>query len=249
MSAISDALQIEHFACSRGSTVQKDFLVAVTDALKIDRPARATKDDLLRSLIQVLSGTDAAEYLSGGETVTNAALKVILEGIRQGGHARISLTDGGAAARIAAALYDEDSDISVFDPLELSDERKRSLRMVVVREGRGSFRNIVFNAYGGRCAITGYNVPEALEAAHIRPYTGPKTNQASNGILLRSDLHRLWDAGLLAVHESSHQVILAKHLVATEYSFLAGKTITLPDRPGQCPSSLCLEQQRRWAGL
>jgi len=252
MSAISDALQIQHFSCSRGSTVERPFLEAVAEALGLDGSRRmfSSKDELLYGLIETVSDEDPADYWSNGGTVTNDALRVILEGIKAQGYARVSLTDGGAAARIAAALFDEISDPAVFDPLTLSDERKRSLREVVIREGQGSFRNLIFNAYGGKCAITGCDVPETLEAAHIRPYKGPKTNQASNGILLRADLHRLWDTGLLALHESSHQVLFASRLVATDYALtLAGRTIRRPEKASQLPSSVALEQQRRWAGL
>lgn len=252
MSAISDALGIEHYTCARGSTVERPFLEAVATSLGLDGSRRvySNKDELLYGLIETVSDEDPESYWSNGGTITNDALRVILEGIKEHGYARVSLTDGGAAARIAVALFDESSDESVFDPLELSDERKRSLREVVVREGQGSFRNLIFNAYEGKCAITGCDVPETLEAAHIRPYKGPKTNQASNGILLRADLHRLWDTGLLAVHESSHQVLVASRLVATDYALtLAGRTIRKPEKSSQLPSSVALEQQRKWAGL
>ena len=50
------------------------------------------------------------------------------------------------------------------------------------------------DAYGGRCAITGYDVEEALQAAHIVPYLGPQSNTVNNGLLLRADVHNLFDS-------------------------------------------------------
>lgn len=251
MSAISDALKIEHFTCARGSTVERPFLEAVAGALGIDGSRRrfANKDELLFGLIGAVSDKDPRTFRSEGGTITNRALALILEGIAQRGLAKVSLTDGGAAARIAAARYDEEADPSVFDPLNLSDERKRALREVVVREGRGSFRETVFKAYQGRCAVTGSNVSQTLEAAHIRPYRGPRSNFAANGLLLRADLHRLWDTGLIAVDESSFQVLLADRLMTTDYAPLAGRRVRIPVAASQVPAPESLRQQRLWADL
>jgi hypothetical protein len=252
MSAISDALQIDHFKCAKGSSVERPFLEAVAAGLGFDGTPRQfrNKDLLLAAIIEQATGSRPSQVELDGGTVTNDALRTVLQGIQANGFARVSLTDGGAAVRIATALFDENSDPAVFDPLNLSDERKRSLRQVVIREGQGSFRNLIFNAYGGRCALTGCDVPEALEAAHIRPYKGPRTNHAANGILLRADLHRLWDTGLLAVHESSHRVLFASRLVATDYALtLGGNEMRLPQKASQQPSSVALELQRTWAGL
>jgi hypothetical protein len=251
MSAISDALKIPHFTCARGSTVERPFLEAVAAALGVDGSKRnfANKDELLFGLIRTVSDEDPQDFWSRGGTITNEALAEILKGIAGRGFARVSLTDGGAAARIAAAIYDESSDPGVFDPLDLSDERKRALREVVIRQGQGSFRNTVLNAYRGRCAVTGMDVPESLEAAHIRPYRGPKTNTAANGMLLRADLHRLWDTGLMAVDEVSYTVLLAPRLMATAYVELSGRRIEFPDKPSQHPSPASLKQQRIWAEL
>ncbi len=49
----------------------------------------------------------------------------------------------------------------------------------------------LLKAYSGRCAVTGCDAEPALEAAHLRPYKGPESNTAANGLLLRSDIHTL----------------------------------------------------------
>ncbi len=68
------------------------------------------------------------------------------------------------------------------------------------RLGQGAFRVEVTDAYSRRCAITGERTLPALEASHIRPYAKNGPHQISNGLLLRSDLHNLFDLGYLTVN-------------------------------------------------
>jgi putative restriction endonuclease len=70
---------------------------------------------------------------------------------------------------------------------------------ILPRLGQGSFRVVVTDAYERRCAITGERTLPALDAAHIKPYAAEGENRVSNGLLLRSDLHRLFDRGYLTV--------------------------------------------------
>ena len=67
------------------------------------------------------------------------------------------------------------------------------------RLGQGTFRAMITDAYGRQCAITRERALPALEAAHIRPFTETKTHHISNGVLLRSDIHRLFDAGYITI--------------------------------------------------
>jgi putative restriction endonuclease len=67
------------------------------------------------------------------------------------------------------------------------------------RLGQSSFRVLVTYAYQRRCAITGESTLMALEAAHIVPYSGEGGHDVRNGLLLRADFHRLFDAGLVSV--------------------------------------------------
>lgn len=67
------------------------------------------------------------------------------------------------------------------------------------RIGQGSFRLLVTDAYKRRCAITGESTLPVLEAAHIVPYSKNGTHDVSNGLLLRADFHKLFDAGLVTV--------------------------------------------------
>jgi putative restriction endonuclease len=75
------------------------------------------------------------------------------------------------------------------------DMRDWALRCIAARRGQAAFRAALIDAYGGRCSITGCDAVEALEAAHISPYKGDHTNDVTNGLLLRADLHTLFDLG------------------------------------------------------
>ena len=67
------------------------------------------------------------------------------------------------------------------------------------RLGQGAFRVLVTEAYQRRCAVTGERTLPVLEAAHIKPYSLYGPHRTSNGILLRSDLHTLFDLGYITV--------------------------------------------------
>ncbi len=68
------------------------------------------------------------------------------------------------------------------------------------RLGQGAFRVVVTEAYQRRCAITGEKTLPVLEAAHIKPYSADGPHSINNGLLLRSDLHTLFDEGYLTVN-------------------------------------------------
>jgi len=71
--------------------------------------------------------------------------------------------------------------------------------LIKPRLGQGAFRVLVTDNYDRRCAITAEKTLPALDAAHIRPYSEGGLHEASNGILLRRDIHSLFDAGYVTV--------------------------------------------------
>lgn len=74
------------------------------------------------------------------------------------------------------------------------------------RIGQGAFRAIVTDAYKRRCAITGEKTLPVLEAAHIKPYSESGPNLTKNGLLLRSDMHILFDKGYMTVSNNHLEV-------------------------------------------
>ena len=138
-------------------------------------------------------------------------------------------------------------DVGEFDVNGDREGRERILRSIALRRGQRGFREALVEAYQGRCAITGCDAVEALEAAHIMAYDGPSTNNPQNGLLLRSDIHTLFDLGLLGIDETASTVVLSARLAATGYAELQGAGARLPDDPTLRPSGDALRRHRvRW---
>jgi predicted restriction endonuclease len=97
-------------------------------------------------------------------------------------------------------------------------------------------------AYSGRCAVTGYDAQAALEAAHLRPYRGPKSNTVSNGLLLRTDIHTLLDLQLLSFNPETREVVISKRLSGTQYQSLSGVLLTEPLPKSHRPSKDVLDE-------
>lgn len=85
--------------------------------------------------------------------------------------------------------------------------------------------------------MTGCIAEDALEAAHILAYRGNYSNKVNNGLLLRADIHTLFDLGLLSINEQTMQCAIAQKLYGTEYAEFAGAEIIVPkvevERPGR----------------
>ena len=80
-----------------------------------------------------------------------------------------------------------------------SQDRYGSPILVRPRLGQGTFRVMVTDAYKRKCAITGERTLPALEAAHIKPFADGGSHDPQNGLLLRRDIHALFDAGYVTV--------------------------------------------------
>jgi transcriptional regulator with XRE-family HTH domain len=133
----------------------------------------------------------------------------------------------------------------LFDPKSLQDERRRFMASSVLRSGQAIFREKLMRAYGGRCAITGCNIAPVLEAAHVIPYCGPQSDRISNGLLLRLDLHALFDAYLLAIDPREMKVRLSDGLRVGDYEILEGRKLRLPEDVSSRPSYEALSRHFR----
>lgn len=115
------------------------------------------------------------------------------------------------------------------------------------RLGQGAFRSLFLDAYGRHCALTGESTVPVLEAAHIRPFAGDGDHRISNGLLLRSDFHKLFDVGLVTV-EPDYRVRISSRIRdqwfnGKAYYRLDGKELaSLPQRPQDRPDPEAL----RW---
>nr|WP_236777739.1 HNH endonuclease [Agrobacterium tumefaciens] len=123
------------------------------------------------------------------------------------------------------------------------------MALVYARQGQGKFRRDLLRAYHSRCAITDCDATEALDAAHIIPYKGPAFNHITNGLLLRADVHNLFDLGLIAVDTETLQIVISTALYTTQYALLEGRKLHVPDEEKDRPSRKALASHRLWSGL
>ena len=109
---------------------------------------------------------------------------------------------------------------------ELTEESRDRFQKALARPAQGKFRTAIMERHNFRCAISGEGTAFVLEAAHVLPFASHPKHRISplNGILLRSDLHRLFDAGLLSVHAG--KVVLAEQLRGTTYDALHERQVT-----------------------
>jgi putative restriction endonuclease len=105
---------------------------------------------------------------------------------------------------------------------------------ILPRLGQGSFRILVTDAYQRRCAITRERTLPALEAGHIKPFSESGPHKVSNGILFRSDIHRLFDTGYVTISPDYHfevsRRIREDYENGRDYYSLHGRTIQLPPK-------------------
>lgn len=135
-----------------------------------------------------------------------------------------------------------------FDANNVEDARKRVISAIVRRQGQPAFRKALIDAYGGACAITGCTLTEILEAAHVHPYMGDHTNVVSNGLLLRTDIHTLFDLRMITVDPETTKVLVSPELKGTDYEQLAGRKLRSTRQPAQQVSSDALSWHRSRCG-
>ncbi len=108
------------------------------------------------------------------------------------------------------------------------DDANSTDTSIAWRRGQPEFRRKLLEAYGRRCAITGCSSEEVLEAAHIEPYSKTKNNNPTNGILLRADIHTLFDCDLIGIDPDTMKVCVAPNLVDYHKDF-NDKLLQLPE--------------------
>jgi putative restriction endonuclease len=109
------------------------------------------------------------------------------------------------------------------------------------RLGQQAFKGVVLDAYRHRCAITSAQIRPVLQAAHIRPLPVGGEHRLDNGLLLRSDVHTMFDRGYLGV-DPSHRLLVSPRLRedfgnGEEFYARKGEKIAVPaavrDRPNR----------------
>lgn len=109
--------------------------------------------------------------------------------------------------------------------MAIAVERMRRLAEVWARPEQAKFRIAVLGLFGNRCLITGCESRDALEAAHILPVAAGGDDKAWNGISLRADLHRLFDADLITLEPDTWK-IKVKEAVRKDYHDYHNKDVS-----------------------
>jgi hypothetical protein len=152
-------------------------------------------------------------------------------------------------AHSISKVEDNLAETGAFDPEGVRDARERVLSAIVRRRGQPAFRQRLLAAYNGQCAITGCKLEAVLEAAHIVPYQGPETNHPHNGLLLRADLHTLFDLKLITIDAATMSVRISPQLAGSCYEEYGGKRIHLPADLNNRPSRKALRQHQQKSGF
>jgi hypothetical protein len=137
------------------------------------------------------------------------------------------------------------SETSEFNPQSKADGRTRMVTAIVQRQGQAQFRKRLLTAYSSQCAVSGCAVEPVLDAAHISPYRAPATNHVANGILLRTDLHTLFDLLLITVNPNTMKVEVSPQLRGSEYWKFHGPKLFLPTHEALSPNRQALQEHRR----
>lgn len=148
----------------------------------------------------------------------------------------------------AIELAEEAECVAAVDFADIADSRSRVTAEIVRRRGQPAFRRALMGAYNEACAITGCSLPAVLEAAHVYPYKGDHTNDVSNGLLLRADIHTLFDLRLIAIETASMVVRISPALAGTEYQALDGLPLRQPVEERQRVGAEALDWHRSQCG-
>lgn len=115
------------------------------------------------------------------------------------------------------------------EPLNLEKiEDATALRQVVLRRDQSAFRQALLSKRPNRCAITGTSELSVLEAAHIIPYAErfADRDKPENGLLLRSDIHKLFDAHLISINPETKAIEVSDSIKSSDYLGLRGITVS-----------------------
>lgn len=132
------------------------------------------------------------------------------------------------ATVLATTRFKSDEDRALdLDREAIEAAYQRRFMPQEIRPEQGAFRASLMSLYNDRCVISGCRVPEVLQAAHIVPFSEAVAyrNDPGNGLLLRSDIHTLFDRFLITIHPKESKVVIADELTTTSYNSLAGKLI------------------------
>ena len=239
MQEISELLNLPVLAPTAGSSIPSVFFTDVAKHLGI--PLVAGMPAMARKIVENSHLPWTEEFSSefapsgGGGTVTALGLIQVKNAVL--------VWLGQNVEAFPPGVFFE-----VWNPQEnwetIKNELPSELREFKMRPGASQFRARILSNYENRCAVSGYTTLETLDIAHVVPYYGVESDHDQNALPLRSDLHRLFDQGLLRIsYEVSTKKyrVLIHDFVQQDYKEFHNVELITPDEPAKAPSRLALE--------
>lgn len=214
------------FRCSR-PTCRKSFDTPVVETVEVTRYA-AVYDAGWTSLDSLVNRDEIRPFL-----IKSASFNAIRE-IDWTAFENLLAAKGArrALGRIAARVPDLSYPLPTEPQIELAHGFNQSI--VRVRRGQREFRRHILASQGSRCAFTGDAPPNALEAGHLYSYAQLGEHVEYGGLMLRRDIHRLFDDGLLSVEPTRLRIDVAPDLSTyPQYAALHDRELTTELRTGQ----------------
>ena len=148
--------------------------------------------------------------------------------------------------RLDIYLHDSDGKPTQLQVENKADDQTFKTILTKVRMGQGAFRLKVTDAYHRKCSITGERTLPVLEAAHIKPYADSGPHLLSNGIVLRSDLHTLFDSGYVSI-TTEFKIEISQRIKAEfengkeYYQYHGASLLNLPEKISDRPAKEYIE--------
>lgn len=223
-----------------GETEPREFYDVIADALGIDRRDDAghqlSKPRLAARIVQT-AGLPWDPAWDGRETPSGGGGSVSNQGLLQM-EAAVKIVLEGTAPVSDAVAAPQGPPLGVVPEVFL-DRRQRE------RLQSNAFREALLRAYSGRCAVTGTSWGVVLEAAHINPFKDSLDNSVRNGLLLRADIHALFDRHILLIEPETRVVHFHPSVTPPDpYAELAGRALRPPETEVDQPDER--ELRRIW---
>jgi HNH endonuclease len=242
MEEISRLLNIPIYKPTRGSSIPHLFFSDIATQMGI--PQQSSMPALARTIIENSNLTWSSSFSSehtlsgGGSTVTALGLLQLKNAV---------LVWLGRNPEDLSVIQEE-TDYIEWQPdsnwEQIREELPREVRLGISRPQADKFRAEVLEAYQFSCAISRVKSRSVLDVAHIVPYHGVESDRIQNSILLRSDLHRLFDCGLLLISfdEGSELFISQIHSsVMEDYGEFDYVALSMPEKAEFFPSKKAIE--------
>jgi hypothetical protein len=239
MREISELLGTPEILPTSGSSVPSVFFTSVAAAMGV--PVVAGMPNMARKIIET-AHLQWEDRFSSENTPSGGGGTVTAIGLMQVKNA-ILIWQGKEIVNLPGVIT-RDEWVPKQNWEAVRANLPRESQLVISRPGADTFREMVLSEYDNQCAVTGFQLKQTIEIAHIVPYYGPESDQIQNALPLRVDIHRLFDKGLMRIQQNSSKKleIVIHDIAKDDYSDFHHQELILPKDPLAVPSAIALEE-------